>query len=628
MILQQRMSYAEIELIRDYSQITVGEPPITEPPQLDEDVDNELEDFFGEFTLKESKKIKPVIGDGRLKTLKLSTTPKSGPKTKYYYNGDKETEYVSFRSLTKTPFFTTKERHIKRHYGNPFASISIVTHERTIDLRDNKLYLKTYTQRKIRDFNWKYFRKSSRTVSFTINLLTGDFTIGDKTSNGRVKNVRFRKNSFSVLDNLISNNNFFKFNTKIPSTVSSDVKEKFFEIFNDYEFVKEFKNFIPEIPHFIEEISDRQYALKGIIDFFITKKKIKVPNIYVPLIKGYYPTEKYLKKNDRKLIQSILDSFGIKSKISIKIAHENPSLNYLQFTLFCGLFGKDYMKYVGNLNPESIKFFCDSKNNDNTWESTSGSIPLDGRKFPTTNHFVNSISDNEKDNIIKIVNSLVNKNNETPRNVNGIFNLFKDHFEMIEKIIDYDPDFKMRATTYDAFHNEHMELSKMTRLIKKGWTTEYQFDNRMVRFVEEGIKTKHNDVEHFFNPVILKREEEYGEEGAFMHHCVASYADKETSIIISLRTDNNLDRVTCEFNKKTGDCIQERHFSNKMPPEYFKEPLTILKKRVKKFAIQRLLDHVDVKKVRIKINGKEVVKNEPTNLFDDLLVALNDPHLF
>jgi hypothetical protein len=65
-----------------------------------------------------------------------------------------------------------------------------------------------------------------------------------------------------------------------------------------------------------------------------------------------------------------------------------------------------------------------------------------------------------------------------------------------------------------------------------------------------------------------------------------------------------------------------------MPPEYFKEPLTILKKRVKKFAIQRLLDHVDVKKVRIKINGKEVVKNEPTNLFDDLLVALNDPHLF
>jgi hypothetical protein len=628
MILQQRMTYAEIELIRDHSQINVGEVPIIEPPlQLDEEIDNELVVFFNEFTLKESKKNKPVIGDGHFKTIKLSTTPKSGPRTKYYYNGDKETDYVSFRSLTKKPFFTTKERHIKRHYGNPFASISIVTHERTIDLRGDKLYLKTYTQRKTRDFNWKYFRKNTRTVSFTINLLTGDFTIGDRTSNGRLKNTRFRKNSFIVLDNLISNNNFFKFNNKIPSTVSFDIKEKFFETFNDYEFVKEFKNFIPEIPHFIEEITDKQYTLKGIIDFFITKKKIKIPNIYVPLIKGYYPTEKYLKKNDRKLIQSILDSFGIKSKISIKIAHENPSLNYQQFALFCGLFGKDYMKYIGNLNPESIKFFCDSKNNDNTRMSSNGSVPLDKRKFPSTYHFVNSISDNEKDNIIKIVNSLVVKNNETPRNVNGIFNLFKDHFEMIEKIIDYVPDFKMTAITYDAFHNEHMELSKMTRLIKKGWTTEYQFDNRMVRFVEEEIKTKHDEMEYVFNPIILKREEEYREEGSFMHHCVASYADKEASIIISLRTNNDLDRVTCEFNKKTGDCIQERHFSNKMPPEYFKESLITLKKRVKKFAMQRLLDHVDVKKVRIKINGKEVVKNETTNIFDDLF-DLNNQHLF
>jgi hypothetical protein len=141
----------------------------------------------------------------------------------------------------------------------------------------------------------------------------------------------------------------------------------------------------------------------------------------------------------------------------------------------------------------------------------------------------------------------------------------------------------------------------------------------MVRHVEEKIEYVKEGVEYVFNPVILKREEEYVEEGGFMHHCVATYANKETSIIISLRLNNGMDRVTCEFDKKSGNCLQERHFTNNVPPDYFKDALFVLKKRVMRFAMQRLLDHVDVKKVRIKINGIEVTRKETNdNIFDVL----------
>jgi hypothetical protein len=606
MILRQRFTYAEISLIRDCSPISTPTPPIIEP--IEEEL-LDIDDIFEEMLVHQSN-VQPIIKNLNFASIKLSPKPKSGKKTKYFYL-DPETpdsDYVSFQTLTKRPFYTTKERHIKKHYGNPFASIFLHTHERSIELRGNKLYLKTYYQYKKREHNWKYFRKNSRSVSFTIDLVKGDFTIGERTMNGRTKNVRFRKNSFTSLENLITYNTFFKYRNKLPTSVEGEVRDGFLNTFNDYDFVKELKKFIPEIPNFIDEISDKRYTIKGFVDFFINKKKIKAPNDYVTLITKYYPTEKFLKKNDRKLVQSILDSFGIKSKLLVRIGHENPTLNYYEFSLICGLFGKNYTKYIGNLSPDTFYIFCESE----------GFIPLKQRQFPITYNFVNGINEDEKENIIKIINSLSVNSKEQPVRVGNIFQLFKDHFDMIDKIREYIPDYKMTSTNYDAFHNEHLELSKMSRLIKKAWTTEYQFDGRMVRHVEEKIEYVKEGVEYVFNPVILKREEEYVEEGSFMYHCVATYANKETSIVISLRLNHGLDRVTCEFDKKSGNCLQERHFSNKIPPDYFEDALFVLKNRVKRFAGQRLLDHIDIKKVKIKINGIEVNKKEQVNVFDEL----------
>jgi hypothetical protein len=91
-----------------------------------------------------------------------------------------------------------------------------------------------------------------------------------------------------------------------------------------------------------------------------------------------------------------------------------------------------------------------------------------------------------------------------------------------------------------------------------------------------------------------------------MHHCVATYADKNRSIIISLRNKNGTDRVTSEYDTQTGTCLQSRYYCNAKPPEEYLNALEILSERVETFARLGMLHSTDIKKVPVMINGVEV----------------------
>ena len=591
-ILVQRINYANIELIKNYCQIQKRILQTT--PVYD------LDDVFSY-----NPPVKSYIDDShKIEYLNMSPKKEKGPQTRFFYT--KESGQFPFNKVFKSEdgYDTTNDRHIKKYFLNPFARIRIVTQERSIRIKDDKLIVKSYKQVRYRDYNCKYFKKNSNSTVLSFNLKTGNIIYGESSVTKVGKSKRFRQNSFSLIMESLYKAGF----TKISNDTfkkTSKIHDEYVEKMDDTIFLRTmFEQLGCDLPenlklNILTQSECRLFLMQKVLDFFIKTKKIKTPNDFQTLLFRYYPGEKFLKKNERKLVQAVADSFGIKNKSTIKLLHENVRLDIVSYKDFSRYFGEKFPKYFSSLNNEAKSIFFLTEEELKSTQQFSA-VPIQERnKVDLRSHLVDDLT---KENIIKVLNDLKNQTR-----ISSLFSLIRDHIDMIERINEFDPNIRWRSTTYSDFHNEHMELTKIISLMKKGWTTEYVFDNRMVRKVEEPITVLGDDmVTRVFKPQILKREEEYAEEGAFMHHCVAGYSNKESSMIISLRLNNGLERVTTEYEKKTGRCQQERYFCNKVPPEYFKRALEILSERVQKFSYQRLLNHIEIKKVRVKINGIEV----------------------
>jgi hypothetical protein len=103
-----------------------------------------------------------------------------------------------------------------------------------------------------------------------------------------------------------------------------------------------------------------------------------------------------------------------------------------------------------------------------------------------------------------------------------------------------------------------------------------------------------------------------------MHHCVASYADREQSIIVSIRegSTEGRERVTCEFNLQK-HLVQAKYFCNAQPPAHMEYAiLNHLSPKVRRNAKLGLLHASEKLKVPIIINGVEVKKEESISHYD------------
>lgn len=580
-LLSQRYHYAQIRVYKDYTKLE-DKHKIQRMLHSNDDI----------FYIKETG-------------TKLPLRSKNKKNVYYFTNGTDDQDDKFFLQCGPNDFYTTKDRHIKRHFGRPFSAVSIKIFERTIVKRDDKITIKIYKSSKTRNVNCKHFKKSYNVYSLTINLKTGNFTVTKISKSGKTKTTLFRTNIFThhlqdVIDNVINttfhvNSNYESLNVEMNKAFDQDV------FYN--EFIKVFPTSSVKIT------KPRTYNfLSELINHFVIKKEIKVPNgDFRFLIKNFYPTEKYLKKNDRKLIASVLDLLGIKSKITIKILHDVPNIDLIGLRTICKIFGNDYPKYIGLIDENIIKNSFIKDKNVYTKNQILPSFP---------NELEYSLTKEEKYNLLKIINST--QEGFTTCLSMEVANDIRDHFDMIKKLREYDPNIKMRAKNGLEFREEHRELTKLVSAIKKGWVIQYVFDEKTLNDIEQKIDSHYfvdeqNDIADriFIYPHILKREEEYIEEGNFMHHCVATYADKDKSIIISLRTEDQMDRVTCEFDIQTGECIQSRHFCNGQPPLKFEEAIFELRKKVKRNAKYGTLNWKEKIMVPITINGIEVKPEGP-----------------
>jgi hypothetical protein len=521
-------------------------------------------------------------------------------RVKYYYNSEPVDDKVSLYSLTSSnkPFHTDKDRHIKAHYGNPYSHIEINLYERSITRKGDRITIKKYHQTKTRSINSIYFRKITYIYSVTIDLKTGNFITVITSKTGRKTGKQFRTNSFQSLDVVLN---------QIMSSEHLNYHDKIFSYNENDDYKKEVKKLLN---------LNGGGLCNAIIAKFVELKKIKVPNDYMNLLATHYPTEKFLKKNDRKLVASVLDAIGIKSKITIKMLHDNIDIDLGSLYWICNLLGNDYSKFLNNINSS---LFIKPK---------SAMTPYMGIHYAQMREKIKPLNGKDRETLCFILNDLVENAGEYEKENNNYVSLIDDHVSMMEKIRPYDSNIRINARTWKDFNLEHREFTKIIAMIKKGWVTEYVFNDKMVNEIEKpitielnlGDETAPQIVTETFYPYILKREDDYSEEGTFMHHCVATYSDKDKSIIVSVRTKDGSDRVTCEFTTQTGQMVQARHFCNRQPPEDMMLAIDQLKVKTLKYARLGLLNCVEKKKSQIKINGIEVPK--------PILIPTLNEHLF
>lgn len=618
-LLYQRYSYAKIVPYKNYSKI-----PREVQPHSGVHKHLTYDDDFGTTTsyydADEGIGLTPLLDGTRNKN------------TRYFYWKDnlKDVPVIKYASKHKTDggrgvFYTTKDRHIKKYYNEPFSDLLVVILERSIIRKGDKVTIKSNKYVKHRGFNCKYFKKNHYSTSVTFDMVKGDFLIITNHKGAGAKRVtNFRKNSFNYLMNFIkSPDGPFRF-LRNHMNKSNGLYKELYNVFDDKHFNEALYLVFKRMISFPSDGTlFRDYFYDEVMRWFINTKKIKTPNEYKDLILRYYPTEKYLKKNDRKLIASILDVFQIKSKITIKLLHERPNIDLRSLIKLCYIFGDQYQKYIGSIGIDMFGVM-----------SSINDLPSSSLKMMQMmcNDYKNhgwDINDTEKENLLKVLTSEPEKGSIINENFIG---LVVDHFRMLNRIREYDPNVRMRANSRTKFHSEHMELSKIISQIKKGWVIQYFYPEETIRQIQQPIKVckaiditpniKGTDMYEniVITPYVLTREEEYMEEGKFMHHCVASYAETDTSMIISLRTDDQQDRVTCEFQISSGKLIQAKHFSNGQPPKQFEFVIDAVSDLVRIHARFGTLNWLKKDRVPIKINGIEIPaeKREPRRLIDIL----------
>ena len=608
-LLHQRYSYARITPFKNYSKF-----PRAVLPYKSLNSQITYEDEYGSGSVSTEYydgdsgfPISPVADEFKKK------------KTRFFYWDDEYKnvpiiKYASTHKIDGTPgqFYTTKDRHIKKYYNEPLSEISVHILERTITKKGEKITIKTNIFQKSRGFNCKYFKTNKYATSVTFDMVKGDFLFVDSSKRGKTKSTpRFRKNGFQQLRNFIdSSEGPFKFlinhiskNNPLYNELKTNFKDKEFNQVLSKVFNIKFPT---------DGLLFKTMFYDEVMRWFIDRKKIKIPNDYKRLLEHYYPTEKYLKKNDRKLVASILDVFQIKSKVTIKLVHEKPNIDLSSLYMLCYLFGDNYQKYIGSINKDLFGTTSDMGH----LLGASSLKNMENISSKLKNHGWN-LTDTEKENLLSVLTSEAERGVSVNEN---FISLVNDHFVMLDKIREYDPNIRMRANNRIKFHTEHNELSTIISAIKKGWVMQYFYPEKTIKEIEEPIEIE--GIEKII-PHVLTREEEYIEEGKFMHHCVASYAEKDTSMIVSLRTEDKIERVTCEFKIQNGNLVQSRYFSNAQPPPNFVDAIDYVSHIIRTHARFGTLNWNKKEKVPIKINGIEIPpeKREPVKFlgfdFDD-----------
>jgi hypothetical protein len=420
------------------------------------------------------------------------------------------------------PLFLVDTIHSKNeevfveNYGNPLSQVKKDYVMAVVEKDGDKISLKMFTGMKMRTKGVKYFRVKKNVDYITVNLKTGD------VYTGYLHNFQKKRNATKK----INRNCFFG----DPLTLIKNKLRHHLQLFGNEINDKSVSLVVNEVVNkFIDIIDGSRYEGLNIDDrlfkFYLDKRGIKYPNNF-----GSYKREligasirKKLKKNGGRLVDAFMEEKKLSGALLKKSLHECERINLDLYCYAKKIFGIDKLnqdKGVVLQLLESINFVNSPQNGDLLIELLSPS-ELD-RYYQT----------------FKEVFIYGNIDTYT----------LSDHVRMYCELRRYGVDIKWMAdgSNKEWFHQEHLDWTDKLAHYREGSYTRI-YPDVLHKLLSKDI--------YDIKPVLLTTSKEYNEESSTQSNCVKSYVSKPSSIIVSLRNNEN-ERATIEYQlRKINDMV-------------------------------------------------------------------------
>ena len=411
------------------------------------------------------------------------------------------------------PLFIVDTIHSKNeevfveNYGNPLSQVKKDYVMAVVEKDGDKISLKMFTGMKMRTKGVKYFRVKKNVDYITVNLKTGDVYTGylHNFQKKRKATKQIRRNCFigdplTLIKNKLRNNlQLFgtTINDKSVSTVVNEVVNKFIELIDQgrYEGLS---------------VDDRLFK------FYLDKRGVKYPNNF-----GTYKQHligpsirKKLKKNGSRLVDAFMDEKNLSGALLKKSLHECERINLDVYCYAKKVFGIDKL----NQDKGTVLGLLESINHVNSPQNADSLIEL--------------ISPSELDRYYQTFKEVFIYGNIDTYTLS-------DHVRMYCELRGFGVDVKWMAdgSNKEGFHQEHLDWTDKLTHYRDGSYTRIYPDvlHQLLSKDINGIK-----------PVLLTTSKDYNEESSTQSNCVKSYVSRPTSIIVSLRNDEN-ERATIEY---------------------------------------------------------------------------------
>ena len=409
-IFSQRVNYAIVKKYRDYS-------PIKSKPK-------NITDVFGDNLFDKNEQ--------GYTTHSIPPPTVRGKNVKHiFHHIDVDPKSNGINRFMHAPFggtyVTQNSEKIGKYLGDKMSSISVHTRENRIEIEGNTLRLVLDHFVKRREFNAKFSKKSVNKIIIKFDFDKGNTHI--MVQRGRQK--EFRINCLWLIEEL----NFHHFAEIFhKNEVPKNARNKSIEMSMSFDlFMLTFKTVCLGCIDISKFQSDLDlHGFSKIKDFLVTvglanmvsKKGIKVNNDFRDILINYYPTQRYLKRNNYKLIQSCLDRLGINHPSINKIVHKNFNTIFYLGSLK-NIFGEDLHKYFPNLRWEDCVDLKTSTTLNGGRSPLYKSVGDDGREFPSLTDKI------EKTNALRIINDSLSPKNAIRKRLSEVLGELQDHLSTV-----------------------------------------------------------------------------------------------------------------------------------------------------------------------------------------------------